>query len=305
MDARISVSLPAHPKTKKLAKRLGPAGPLGCIYLFLWAASNRSDGDLAGLSAEDIELAIDWSGDDGAFVKAMTEVGFLDGTEGLYTIHDWAEHNPWAAGAEARSEKSRWAALCRRHGRAEAAKLMPEYASRLTGAGDSDTGGMPAACQFLPVAPPDPATGMPLAESGTAPSPSPSPSPIPTPTSKAIAPVPGASHPEREAIEYLNARSGRAFEPVEASLRLVRARLKDGATMAQIRAVIDAKADEWAGTEFEQYLRPATLFNAAKFASYVGALNAESPRARASPWWIQRGFGNAAEAVAAGEQVPA
>ena len=34
-DARISTALPSHPKTKKLLRRLGPAGPLSCIYLFL------------------------------------------------------------------------------------------------------------------------------------------------------------------------------------------------------------------------------------------------------------------------------
>ena len=49
-DARISVGLPAHPKTKKLTRRLGDSGPLHCIWLFLWASSNRSDGDLAGMT---------------------------------------------------------------------------------------------------------------------------------------------------------------------------------------------------------------------------------------------------------------
>lgn len=118
-DARLSTALPSHPKTKKLARRLGPAGPLGCIYLFLWAAANRSDGDLSGMTDEDIELAVDWTGEDGAFVREMADVGFLDGGPDAYTIHDWAEHNPWAASASSRAEKSRWAALCKQHGRKE------------------------------------------------------------------------------------------------------------------------------------------------------------------------------------------
>lgn len=175
MDARISTGLPGHPKTKKLVRRLGAEGPLGCIYLFLWTAANRSNGDLTGMTDEDIELAIDWAGDEGAFVAAMAEVGFLEGEPDARRIHDWAEHNPWAAGAEARSEKSRWAALCKQHGRKEAAKLMPDYAERIADAASSDATGTNTA---LPIT----ATGTPLAESGSAPSPClsvslPSPSP--------------------------------------------------------------------------------------------------------------------------------
>ncbi|MDY4297537.1 MULTISPECIES: hypothetical protein [unclassified Xanthomonas] len=170
-DARISTGFPGHPKTKKLARKLGPSGPLGCIYLFLWAAANRSDGDLAGMSDEDIELAVDWAGQDGEFVRAMADVGFLDGAEGSRIIHAWADHNPWAAGAEARSEKARWAALCKQRGRKEAAKLMPEYAERMQDAEHDCANGVPPAVL-------DGAGSTPLAENGSPPSPSPSPSPL-------------------------------------------------------------------------------------------------------------------------------
>ena len=183
-DCRISTALPQHPKTKKLARRLGHAGPLYCIYLFLWVASNRSDGDLAGLTDEDIELSIDWQGDEGAFVRAMVDVGFLEGEAGARRIHDWAEHNPWAAGASARSEKSSWAALCKQYGRAEAARRMPEYAQRIGAAHQQHGDGMPDSASGTPDAVPESASGTPQAESGTAPSPSPipSPSPLPPPT---------------------------------------------------------------------------------------------------------------------------
>jgi len=170
-DARISTGLPGHPKTKKLARRLGPTGPLGCIYLFLWVAANRSDGDLAGMTDEDIELAVDWTGDEGAFVEAMMSVRFLEGDPGMRRIHDWAEHNPWAAGADTRSERARWAALCKQYGRREAARLMPEYASRLLDA-------VPDGANGTPPAVPESATCTQPAESGSAPSPSPLPSPI-------------------------------------------------------------------------------------------------------------------------------
>jgi len=176
-DARISTAFPSHPKTKKLRRRLGDSGPLACMYLFLWAAANRSDGDLSGMSDEDIELAVDWEGENGAFAKEMAAVGFLDGVEGSRKIHDWAEHNPWAAGADARSEKSRWAALCKQHGRREAARMMPEYAERLLDAPQSGASGSQNSASGTPDALPDGAIGVPVARSGSAPSPSPSPSP--------------------------------------------------------------------------------------------------------------------------------
>lgn len=173
MDARISTSLPSHPKTKKLARRLGPAGPLGCIYLFLWVAANRSDGDLSGLTDEDLELAVDWQGDEGAFVAAMSEVGFLDGHESARRVHDWAVHNPWAAGANDRSEASRWAALCKRYGREGAANRMPDYANGMRPARDPD------AARTIPQCDPD----------APSPIPSPIPSPSPLPKQERVSPA--------------------------------------------------------------------------------------------------------------------
>ncbi|MBH1851909.1 hypothetical protein I5V61_06480 [Stenotrophomonas maltophilia] len=170
-DARLSTGLPGHPKTKKLVRRLGPAAGWSLVCLILWARSSRPDGDLSGMTAEDIELAADWAGENDALVRELASVGFLDGSEGGYQLHDWAEHQPWSAGAEARSEKAKWAALCRRHGRQEAALLMPEYAAKLQQAQPEQDGSLPVAGSNLPVA-----------GSSTAPSPNPSPSPNPNPS---------------------------------------------------------------------------------------------------------------------------
>ena len=52
IDARIAVTLPGHPKTKKLIRRLGDGAAWKLICLFLWAASNRPNGDLSGLLGE-------------------------------------------------------------------------------------------------------------------------------------------------------------------------------------------------------------------------------------------------------------
>jgi len=166
-DARISTALPGHPKTKKLLKRLGHAGPLACVYLFIWAAANRSDGDLSGMSNEDIELSVDWTGDDGAFVQAMMDVGFLDGQENELVIHDWKEHNPWAAGAKDRSDSSKWAALCKRYGRETAAKRMPDYAERMRPAREPDAEAMRNECKpDAPSPSPLPSQNTPLPPKG-------------------------------------------------------------------------------------------------------------------------------------------
>ena len=170
IDARISVGLPAHPKTKKLIRRLGEGGAWRLVCLFLWVAQSRPDGDLSGMTGEDIELAADWQGEEGAFIKALIEVGFVDGEEGAYSIHDWQEHNPWAAGADARSEKSKWLALCKHHGRAKAAEMMPSYAARLQESSKKDD-------QCKHEAHASSASSMHEAENSSAPSPSPLPSP--------------------------------------------------------------------------------------------------------------------------------
>lgn len=145
-DARLSTTLPAHPKTKKLLRRGGPEAAWSLVCLFLWVAGNRSDGDLQGLTDEDIELAAEWNGAASQFVKLLTDVGFLDGTDGAYTIHDWADHNPWAAGAGERSAASKWAALCKRYGREIAAERMPEYAHRIRPAQNNDAEGTRGVC---------------------------------------------------------------------------------------------------------------------------------------------------------------
>ena len=180
-DARISTALPGHPKTKKLIRRLGDGAAWRLVCLFLWAAANRSDGDLTGMSDEDIELAVDWQGDEGVFVSTLVALAFLDGEARARRIHDWAEHNPWAAGSEARSEKSRWAALCKQYGSEQAATMMPAYAARTGRASLTDATGTLGQCRGQRVAVPESAMGTPLAESGSAPSPLPLPSPSPNP----------------------------------------------------------------------------------------------------------------------------
>lgn len=76
-----------------------------------------------------------------------------------------------------------------------------------------------------------------------------------------------------EIIGYLNERSGRSFQNVKANTDLVKARMREGATVEVIKAVIDAKVRQWNNDpKMAEYLRPETLFGAKKFASYSGQL---------------------------------
>jgi phage replication O-like protein O len=73
-----------------------------------------------------------------------------------------------------------------------------------------------------------------------------------------------------EVLDYLNRVAGKKFEPVDANINLIKARLKESSKEELLR-VIDMKTAEWLHDSFmNKYLRPATLFNATKFASYIG-----------------------------------
>ena len=106
-DFRVSVDFFAHHKTKKLRRRLGYEGVVALLQLWAYAARVRPDGDLSGMEDEDIELAVDWCGEEGTLVPTLKSVGFLDEDEGGLRLHDWQENNAWAAAGESRSDASR------------------------------------------------------------------------------------------------------------------------------------------------------------------------------------------------------
>jgi len=73
-----------------------------------------------------------------------------------------------------------------------------------------------------------------------------------------------------EILNYLNEKVGRNYEPVKANLDFIKARLDEGFSKDVLLKVIDVKASQWLKDEtMNKYLRPATLFNASKFAQYA------------------------------------
>lgn len=79
-----------------------------------------------------------------------------------------------------------------------------------------------------------------------------------------------------EVLAHLNHVCGSRFQAVQANVGLVASRLREGATVASMKAVIDRQHAEWGKDDkMRKYLRPETLFNATKFAGYAGQAEAK------------------------------
>jgi uncharacterized phage protein (TIGR02220 family) len=97
----------------------------------------------------------------------------------------------------------------------------------------------------------------------------------PDPAPPKIESINGYRQQATEILKFLNEKTGKHYRAVEANLRPIAARLKEGASPDDVRAVIAKKCREWGADEkMEQYLRPKTLFGATNFANYEGELKA-------------------------------
>jgi hypothetical protein len=153
VDIRLKVTWYTNLKRKKLQRLLGAAGPLAFIDLLIYTSMHRPTGNLTDMDEADIEIAAQWDGEKGEFVQTLLKLNFLEKKEKYYALHDWKEHNAYAAKAPERSERARKAA---KEKHKQAAERRDEQ------------------CDEQEVAVQD-------AGSSSAPSPSPSPSPNPSP----------------------------------------------------------------------------------------------------------------------------
>ena len=70
-------------------------------------------------------------------------------------------------------------------------------------------------------------------------------------------------------IDYLNSKAGTHYKASsKATQQHINARLAEGYAVDDFKRVIDKKCADWIGTDFEQYLRPSTLFGS-KFENYL------------------------------------
>lgn len=212
-DIRVATTFRGHRKRRKLDLRLGTASAGFIVDLWIGAAESRPDGVLAGWDESDIALEAGWTGDPGEFVRALVETGWLDHQEdGAYALHDWIEHNGYAAAAADRSGKGLFSNLKRWH---------PDLAAELAAQGVSSitkeeyaritTGRKPNPSPI----PDRIGTESDPIPKGNPPAPAPAPAPIPSPTSKDSSSVPSGAEPGEQ--EFLPAKGGRKRPPTFAA----------------------------------------------------------------------------------------
>lgn len=91
-------------------------------------------------------------------------------------------------------------------------------------------------------------------------------------------------HPEQadvtEIVKYLNQAAGTSYKPnTPKTVRSIKARMKEGFTVDDFKAVIDKKVSEWAKTDMQKYIRPETLFGT----KFEGYLNQQITKGKAPP----------------------
>lgn len=115
LDIRVDASFFDHPKVRRL-ERLVPGGALALLALWCFLRRDLSrveTGSLAGLDPEDLEDLARWRGEPGAMIPLLIELGWLDVTDDGLVAHQWAEHQPYAVAARARSIAAQKAAQAR------------------------------------------------------------------------------------------------------------------------------------------------------------------------------------------------
>lgn len=97
-----------------------------------------------------------------------------------------------------------------------------------------------------------------------------------------------------EILEYLNVKAKKGFKPGDANLKFILARLAEGHTADDLKAVVDRKVAQWSeDPKMAQYIRPATLFNDEKFNQYVGELGTPLPEIdKPKPPWSKIPYDN-------------
>ena len=84
-------------------------------------------------------------------------------------------------------------------------------------------------------------------------------------------------------ISYLNEKAEKNFKAnIKATMEKIKARIKEGFTLDDFKKVIDKKVKSWAGTEWEKYIRPETLFGT-KFESYLNEKEGDYEKYKRSP----------------------
>jgi len=147
MDFRMTDDFADHPKVERLARTLGDGAVRGLLRVWGYAARNRPDGRLTGLSDDDVEGIARWSTRrKGRFTAVLLDLRFLERNGADLIIHDWLQHQPFLADREFRTARAtkaartRWNRHAKSPGTDEVTLLAacPEHATGMLSASPSN-----------------------------------------------------------------------------------------------------------------------------------------------------------------------
>lgn len=80
---------PTNIKVQALRRRIGPEADAYLYRLWAYCARDMPSGRFEGESADGLEMAVGWPGEQGALVAALVAVRLLDRDAGCLVVHDW------------------------------------------------------------------------------------------------------------------------------------------------------------------------------------------------------------------------
>ena len=125
--------MPRHPKTLALAQaiKISRREAVGLLIdLWTWGLNCADEtGHLRGITNEGIAMAMDWPGRQAAkLVNALVDCGWIDGENGGYSLHDWADYTSRLSDKRKDAERKREARK-----RAKQADKTPENPENVRG----------------------------------------------------------------------------------------------------------------------------------------------------------------------------
>jgi hypothetical protein len=114
-DYRLLPDYPDHWKTVMMLRLCGADAVRMHLRLMGWVRIHSPLGVL-GNDTTKIAAIAHFEGDSGEYAAKMVECGYFDLTDGVYSLHQWIHHNPFAANQVARSEAARKASNARWNG---------------------------------------------------------------------------------------------------------------------------------------------------------------------------------------------
>lgn len=110
LDIRFDINLHTCGKFVTFQEVIGPAAMYHLTALWCGVARQYPDGHIVRGTPGLIATLTLYRGKAQVITDALLATGWLEQVEDGYMVHDWTEHQPWAAGAPARVASARNAA---------------------------------------------------------------------------------------------------------------------------------------------------------------------------------------------------